>query len=230
MASWKIRSLLASMAAATTLLAAADSLRAATAVLVNPSSLPLTGTQAFNFPFGYDFNANVPITISALGIFDNGQNGISTDGTQPVTCTIYNRATQTAISGASLGFGGNSGGDGTLTQGFRFKTLPSPVSLPAGQYSVVTDFYSQTTAENFYNAGGNTNNTIVRDTNSGAITFVGAGRLITTAHNTFPTQLDGGTEPIHYNAGTFVFVPEPTGVALFGLGALGLLGRRRRGR
>lgn len=214
-------------------LTAANAAHASTAVLINPSQLPVNGTQNFNNSFGNDFNVNSAITVSQLGVFDNGQNGLSTDGTQPITATLYNRTTGLAVTGGSIGFGGNTGSDGTLVDGYRFKSI-SPITLQPGQYSIITDFYSQPGhEENFYNAGGNTNNTVVRDTGGGLITFVGSGRYDPAQHNGFPTaNIDGGSEPIHYDAGTFVFTaatPEPTSLGLLAVMATGsMLYRRRR--
>jgi hypothetical protein len=91
---------------------------------------PSTGNQSWTGSLGMDFDVNAPITVTSLGVYDSGQNGIS--GTLYVV--IFNADTQVAVT-STLSF---TGTQGTLIDGSRFQDLTTPVTLAPGHYSVVS--------------------------------------------------------------------------------------------
>src|SRR6516165_2922004 len=87
------------------------------------------GQQAFNGPLGMDFNVQQSVVITELGVFDSGSDGLAV----PLTATLYNRDTQTAV--ASLTFA--AGQTGTLIDGSRFLPLATPVVLAPGFHGTI---------------------------------------------------------------------------------------------
>lgn len=152
----------------------------------------LTGGQNFGGSLGMDFNVGAsPVTVTQLGVFDSGANGLSNS----LNAYIYNRVTQTAV--ASITFA--AGNTGTLIGGSRFLPLASPVVLPAGfQGSIVAEGYSA--AEPLYNSNANPPFSTLNNVN-GALTFVGSSRFGTAG--AYPGGTDGGPAN-RYMAGTFM--------------------------
>jgi hypothetical protein len=181
------------------------------------------GTQAFTGSLGMDFDVNSPITITALGVFNSGQAGI----TGTLSAEIFN-VTGLAVGGTLVSL---TGTQGTLIDGSRFLGLLTPVTLPAGDYSIVSWGYSATDLDGNY-----TPPTTILNDDGGAISFVGSGRYSATGTGgEFPTIIDSGA-PDHYYAGTFEVasdppvVPLPSTALLLGTGLLGLVGLARRQR
>ena len=153
-----------------------------------------TGNQAFTGSLGMDFNVNVPIVITELGVFADGGNGLS----QPLYARIFNRATGHQV-GPTVDF--DLGTVDPLIGGSRFKALSAPIILPAG-------FQGMIEADGFGPGQLNGNSagaTPVWTTNSdgGAISFVGGGSYDGTG-GVFPTTPDSGPAN-RYAAGTFEF-------------------------
>ncbi len=159
------------------------------------------GNQPHPGPLGMAFDVNIPITITQLGVFDDGSNGL-TPPLGSLSAYLWNR-NSTATPLATLSF--TNGSPGTLVGGSRFKTLASPITLPAGfQGMIVADGYG--TGEQDGNAMGATP-TWTTASGSGAISFVGTSYWAMTP-GTYPTSND--TNPANrYAAGTFVFAPGP---------------------
>ena len=181
---------------------------------------------------GMDFTVNSAIEITQMGAFNSGQGGFASD----VEVGIFSDSTTDEIAGTDVIFTPPAGvNPGTLVGNNRFDTLATPVTLAPGTYSIVT-FYGNPNSEAFYNFNhGNGSNG--GNTGGGLISFVGDSRYFEGDSSiTFPTTIDGegGDSTINYEAGTFAFVaapvPEPSTIALFGLGAAGMLliARRRR--
>ena len=190
------------------------------------------GLQNFGGVLGLDFTVNTPISVTALGVFDNGLNANlgGSDGTSGVTVGFYDVGSQTLI-GPSVHFAPADGGI-TQVRGDAFKNIVPLTLLPGTTYSIVT--FNDTN----YNTGGGINGTVALD-GSGAINFVGNGRYgSSTGSFMFPNIVDGGPQA-RYDAGTFQFtvafpaaqadVPEPASITLM-FGALGALGFARRRR
>ncbi len=135
-----------------------------------------------------DFDVISTVTISQLGVFDSGSNGLSS----PINVRIYNRNTQAVV--ASLAFA--AGQSGTLINGSRFMALATPLTLSAGFQGVIE--------ADGYNASELNGNTIsqVTNTGGGAISFVGTSRYGSAGQ--YPGNLDG--QVAQYLAGTFQYV------------------------
>jgi PEP-CTERM motif-containing protein len=182
------------------------------------------GNQNWTHPLGMDFDVNSTITVTSLGVFDSGSDGLAST----INAYIYNRDTQTAVASAVFA----TGNTGTLVHGERFLALLTPLVLNAG-------FHGSIVAEGYGALEPNGNGGIISppftlstlDSGGGAISFVGTSRYSTTDH-VYPNILDSGPAN-RYGAGTFQFavgsVPEPgtLGLAITGLVFLGLLRRKR---
>jgi len=175
--------------------------------------------QNWGRSLGMDFQVNTPITITALGAFDNGvlTNLNGSDGTSGVTVLIYDLSNQQQV-GSSVTF--SAANSGTQIGGDAF--LPVNFVLAPGSYSVVA------WNDINYNSFGTPNTTSHLNMGGGDITFIGDSRYDFSA-GIFPQQLDGG--PVNrYDAGTFEFSPEPATFCMLGGAFLGFgLLRRRRG-
>jgi hypothetical protein len=150
------------------------------------------GQQAFNGPLGMDFNVQQSVVITELGVFDSGSDGLAV----PLTATLYNRDTQTAV--ASLTFA--AGQTGTLIDGSRFLPLATPVVLAPGFHgTIVAEGYGAS------EPNGNAGLQPITWTNDGGglLQFVGSARFGFTP-GAFPTNSDSGPAN-RYAAGTFEF-------------------------
>jgi hypothetical protein len=183
-----------------------------------------TGVAANQFisnPLGLDFNVNTSIKITALGVFDSGQDGLAFSQ----VVRIYNRATEASVADVTI----PAGASATLNGGSRFVTLTTPLVLPAGFLgSVVAEI--NTTDGNWNSHGGS--GVSVLNTGGGAISYVGVGRVSDSGPAVYPSRLDGGPAN-RYLAGSFIFsvIPEPAEWMLLasGLAVLLVWARRRTG-
>jgi len=212
------------------LLAASQPSAMASAIIAYQNPAGDYGNQpGGNWVVGLQFTVgSTPLSVTALGAFDNNQDG----WTDPVSVEIYDFNSQTIV-GSEVTFSGASGpSEGTLGYdgGSRFLSV-TPFTLNAGvTYMVVAAGYG-TDGEQNYNAA------VAPPIGQGVPTLIQATPYITVDNNyytsgtsmVFPTTLDGGPDP-RYAAGTFEFtlVPEPSTLALAGLGGLSLLLLRRQ--
>ena len=185
------------------------------------NQITLAPLQGFGDSLGLDFQVNTPISVSELGVFDNGltSNLLGVDGQSGVTVQIYNISGTPTLIGPSVTFTPTSAG--FQVNGDAFMNV-TPFLLGPGKYSVVAF------NDDNYNTFGAPNSTSTEN-GAGLITFIGSSRYGNGF--TFPASTDSGPTN-KYDAGTFAFdlanVPEPSTFALFGLGAIALLARRRR--
>lgn len=134
---------------------------------VVPGGTP--GTQSHPYVLGMDFDVSQPVTVTELGVFDSGGNGIN----GPLYCEIWTRngSGPTASTGVRLAIQTfTSSSMGTLVGGTRFKPI-TPLVLAPGSYTVVSYGYSDADQD------GNTNyqpKVWFNDGASGAITFGGS--------------------------------------------------------
>src|SRR6266496_5780073 len=82
----------------------------------------------FTATVGWAFHLDGPVTVTQLGLWDEGNNGFNaTHLTGIFSSTGTNLATVQIFSGSG----------GTLIDGFRyFSIISGPLSLPAGDYSI----------------------------------------------------------------------------------------------
>ena len=156
----------------------------------------LTGNQDIlgTTSIGMDFDVNLDVTVTRLGVFDSGANGLSL----PLTATLYDR--DTTLPMAVLQFTPDDPGD--LIGGSRFKDLAEPLVLAPGFHGSIA-CYGQGAAEPNYNTfGGASLGLWKTDTGHCGISFVGGSRYGAGAG--FPVTVDTG--PVaRYAAGTFEF-------------------------
>lgn len=93
------------------------------------SATATVGNQTYSERLGLVFTVNSPIDVTSLGIFDDGQNGLN--GTLQVGI-VRNSDGVTMAGPISMTGSGDS-----LIGGFRTRAI-SPVTLPAGTYTVVS--------------------------------------------------------------------------------------------
>jgi hypothetical protein len=158
----------------------------------------VVGNQGYGNGLGMDFNVVNSISVTRLGVFDSGSDGIS--GGTTLTAQIYKRSGNSGTLRASFAF--NSASPGVLLEGSRFKALNPPMVLDPGSYSIVGYGFDDA------NPNGNTNGDSPADWSTddggGLITFVGASRYGSAGPGVFPATPDLG--PFNrYAAATFEY-------------------------
>lgn len=152
------------------------------------------GNQAFGGPLGMEFDVNVPVVLTEMGVFDDGSDGLS----RPITASLYDR-TATGSPMVTLPFATGTGAP--LVGGSRFQPLAGPLLLRPG-------FQGTIVAENYGGSERNGNShggppAWTTDSGGGAISFVGGARWGAT-QGSYPPNADGGPAN-RYAAGTFAF-------------------------
>ncbi|MCH2129306.1 MAG: lamin tail domain-containing protein [Pirellulaceae bacterium] len=156
------------------------------------------GTSPLSGPYGHDFTVNSTISVTQLGVFDSGADGLD----RSLTAEIWSRHSD--ASGTKLAEAFFTSGDpGTLIDSSRFKQLSTPLTLVPGEYTVVAHGFGSSEKAGDQNFGGPGAAFKTLNDGNGAISFVGESRLGTTV-GTFPTQLINGSVN-HFSAGTFQF-------------------------
>ena len=147
---------------------------------------------------GNDFDVNTPIKITALGVFDSGNDGL----VGKLNARIYDRDSHASL--ADIDFTPEA--PGTLVGGSRFLALKNPLTLPNGFHGTISVAYLGTTA---LEPIGNVRVTLgswTVDSDNGALSFVGVGRHSWMGTgDSFPDIQDPSPEPNNFAAGTFVF-------------------------
>ncbi len=166
------------------------------------------GNQNYGGPLGMDFSAEKTLTVTALGAFDSGSDGFQSvirvqlwSRNENNTPDNFADDTGQAIL-AEVEF--SAANPGAADGGSRFITLPAPLTLPVGNYSIVAWGYSS--QEPNGNAGGGAAAWTTCDAD-GSIVFDGGGRYGATG-GSFPNGIDGGP-PNRYAAGTFKYSAGP---------------------
>ena len=152
------------------------------------------GSQNYGGSLGLDFFVSQIISVTKLGVFDSGSDGLN----RTITAQMWRRSGNGGTKLAELVF--TPADAGVLVVGDRFKPLPTPLSLTPGDYTIVAFGYGS--GEPNGNQGGPTSSAKSTDDGGEAITFVGGGRF--GAAGQFPGTIDGGPAN-RYSAGTFEF-------------------------
>lgn len=154
------------------------------------------GTQDYGGSLGHDFTVHEQITVSRLGVFDSGADGLATS----LTAQLYSRSGNTGALLGQMTFTPDDPGE--LVGSDRLKELPTTIVLPPGEYTMVAFGYNA--AERNGNGGGSGPFANHKETNDGggAISFVGMAQY--GAAGAFPTNVDTGPAN-RYSAGVFEF-------------------------
>jgi hypothetical protein len=146
---------------------------------------------------GLDFDVNVAIKVTKLGVFDSDSDGLA----RPIQARLYDRDAKESLAQISF----TTAEPGELVGGSRMKPLDTPLSLPAGFHgSMVAGGYGPDEPDG--NQFGGVDLDITTDDGGCAISFVGTGRF-GALPAAFPTFIDGGPAN-RYAAGTFEFEVE----------------------
>jgi hypothetical protein len=187
------------------------SLQAQTPIIGYSVPKGIAGNQAIpGLGVGNDFQVRSPVTISQLGVFNSGNNGIQ--GGTVLTVQLYERASRTAGTLLeTITFDATS--PGTSIDGSLFKPLPTPVTLLPGNYTIAAYGFDTNSPEG--NAGRPPYNAApplwTVNNGGGLIKAEGLSRYGGDV-GLFPGHLDKGP-PNRYAAGTFMFsaatLPSP---------------------
>jgi hypothetical protein len=153
-----------------------------------------------------DFNVgSAPIFITNIGYFAPG--GATPPSGTTITVGIFDRTTQTVVSGTQQTFNDASPGDLVSGTSMRSRLLTTPIVLSAsGQYSIVAQGYHGGYMNGNGTEPGTWNNSYSEGTSgSGAISLISMSRWSSTGGFSYPTTLDATSG--RYGAGTFGFLP-----------------------
>ncbi len=152
------------------------------------------GSQDYGGSLGLDFAVESTITVTKLGVFDSGADGLA----RTIVAQMWTRTGNTGTKLAELTFTPASSGE--LRDGDRFKSLASPLILAPGDYTIVA--YGYGAGEPNGNLNGPDYSQKTQNDGNGVLTFLGGGRYGDAGQ--FPNTPDGGPEN-RYSAGTFAF-------------------------
>jgi hypothetical protein len=187
----------------------------ANAGLIALDSTRLIGNQGYGGSLSMHFEVLTAINVTELGAYDSNQDGF----TSQIAVGIYNRDTNTMVTEIATFLGTSD----PLTGYSRFFDI-TDVVLDVGNYAIVARGFNSNDKNG--NAGSDGPAPTI-DNGSGLIQFVGGGYYGGSSINDFNLTADGGPAN-RYDAGTFMYtkVPEPSTLAIFALGMIGLASRR----
>jgi hypothetical protein len=183
------------------------------------------GNQAWS-GVGLEFTVNSAISVSSIGLWDNGNNGFAATINNPLSAYVMTTTGTVLISNT---FYDASPGGAPQNGGYRFKDLLSPVTLLPGNYYLMGYSWTSSDFEHNSNVDGSTPDTFVA---SSLVTYVTSAWTATgneppaTLPTSFGTTDYFSSANIQFAAAT----PLPAALPMFlgGAGLFGLLARRRK--
>jgi PEP-CTERM motif-containing protein len=167
--------------------------------------------------YGWIFTANAPLSVTSLGVFDNGSDGLSISH----GVGIFNETTQTLLGSTTV----PAGTGGTLIDGYRYESV-SPFLLTQGDsYAIVMTMPEQNSDFQIILA--------TSETTAGQITYV-TSAFADSSTLVFPPTDGNGDFAQGLFGPNFTFVsatattPEPSSIMLLGTGVLSIAGFARR--
>ena len=155
------------------------------------------GSSTFSGPLGHDFVVNSTITITELGVFDSGADGLS----RTLTAELWSRNGNQGSKLAELAFTPTDAG--VLVDSNRFKPLEDPLQLLPGDYTIVAHGYGSNEKSGHEGVAGPSSAFKTLDDGGGVISFVDS-RLGVTA-GAFPSIPESSSSVNYFSAGTFRF-------------------------
>jgi hypothetical protein len=199
----------------------AQTTHAQTTAFTFPVADATAGAQTTFGSIGLEFEVIDPlgITLTDYGAYDNAQNGF----TNPVTIQMYSVNAFADTTGTTVGIALPIPSGATLDGTSRFVPLSSSLVLLPGKYVISMISSGELYANDTSGLG------VVTNAGAGALSFTGAVSRF--GFGAFPDFRNGDYD----KAGpTFKFIPntitapEPTTLALFGLGVTAFIARRRK--
>ncbi len=175
------------------------------------------GNQNYSGSLAMYFDVTSAINVTELGAFDSGLDGFISN----IQVGIFDRNTNLMVTEIATLLGTSN----TLIGNSRFFDI-TDVKLEIGNYAIVARGFG---SDSNGNAGSFGPAPIIND-DSGVIQFIGGGYFGGSSITDFNLIPDSGPAN-RYDAGTFIYnramqVPEPSTLAIFALGVIGLASRR----
>lgn len=164
--------------------------------------------------YGWIFTVNAPITVTSLGVFDEGGDGLAISH----DVGIFNETTEALLGSATV----PAGTGGTLIDGFRFESV-SPFSLIQGDSYVIVMTMPEDNADT-------QNIEVTSETTASQITYVNStfGGSSTLAFPTDNGAFAPGMFGPNFTFASTAVTPEPYSIVLLGTGLLGIAVFARR--
>ncbi len=201
---------------ASTLVLSFSSLAKADTVALTSVTGGLLATSGSDQLYGWVFTVNAPITVTSLGVFDNGGDGLAISH----DVGIFNETTEALVGSTTV----PAGTGGTLIDGFRYESV-SPFSLIQGDSYVIVMTMPQ----------GNTDYQTIEatsETTASQITYVTSAFDSSSTLVFPPTSGNGSYAPglfgPNFTFASTAVTPEPTSIVLLGTGVLSMAGFARR--
>ena len=166
---------------------------------------------------GWGFELSQPVTLTALGVWDDGGDGL----TSAHTVDLWNGGA-TLLTSATIPTGTVAAAAGGAVQGGVFRYEPiTPIVLAAGTQYVVAMSTARGDGDAFINFGGTTT--------TDPLVTINEFRLANLNGFAFPNQDFGGTSGYFGPNFEFSAIPEPSSLALLGIAiaAVGFMRRRK---
>jgi hypothetical protein len=166
---------------------------------------------------GWGFELSQPVTLTALGVWDDGGDGL----TSAHTVDLWNGGA-TLLSSARINAGTVAAAAGGVVQGGVFRYEPiTPIVLAAGTQYIVAMSTAHSDGDHFINFGGTTT--------TDPLVTINEFRLANLGGFAFPDRTFGGTSGYFGPNFEFTAIAEPGSFALLGIAvaAVGFMRRRK---